>query len=93
MDVEKNINVLKAMELEVVSLLGHNFYMRYLDIPGFGNVTISTHEANDILQNNFGENYSIELEKIDERIFFFVSEEEFYLKEESVVKVIIENLC
>ena len=57
-------------------------------MPKIGNVFISTISLNNALMDEKSANTSNEAIKIDEEIYFFVEENEIYLKEEELINLL-----
>jgi hypothetical protein len=78
--------------MDNIKFQNQNFKLRELDLPEFGNVLISTFSLNDKLMNENGSYVSEEALNIDERIFYFVEENEISLPYLKLTKRIINQL-
>jgi hypothetical protein len=65
------------------------FKIREIDLPEFGNVSISTTSLNQLLLKEDGSYTSDEAIKIDEQIFYFVEENEIELPEEKLRNLLL----
>ncbi|MBL0288618.1 MAG: hypothetical protein IPQ19_14825 [Bacteroidetes bacterium] len=59
-----------------------------VDLPKIGHVFISPISLNNALMDEKSANTSNEAIKIDEEIYFFVEENEIYLKEEELINLL-----
>lgn len=65
------------------------FVIREIDLPEFGNVTISTTSLNQLLLKEDGSYASDEAIKVDEQIFYFVEKNEIELPEEELRNLLL----
>jgi hypothetical protein len=79
--------------LDIIEYRNEVFPSRSLYISGWGNVLISTHELQDQLLDESGENYKDSTAQlIDEKIFYFVKHKQIRMSEEALGKTIREEL-
>jgi hypothetical protein len=67
------------------------YLIREIELPEMGNVLISTVELNDFLMNNEGNYVSDEAISVDERIYYFVQENEIKLSDGDLIKLLKEQ--
>jgi hypothetical protein len=73
--------------MENIEFQNKIFKVREIELPEFGNVIISTNSLNEILLNS-GIYSSEEARSVDEKIFFFVEDNEIELTDEELIKVL-----
>ncbi len=76
----------------MITYQNRKFETRELDLHDWGLVTVSTTSLGDLLFNNETGYPSKEAEVIDETIFFFVAENEIYLSDKELAKVVLKSL-
>ncbi|OAQ39875.1 hypothetical protein A5893_09920 [Pedobacter psychrophilus] len=71
----------------------HNkeYLIREIELPKIGNVLISTVELNDLLMNDKGGYVSDEAISVDEKIYYFVQENEIKLSDDDLIKLLKEQ--
>lgn len=75
--------------MDSIEFQNQEFKVREIELPEFGNVLISTNSLNELLLNEDGCYTSDESEIVDEKIFYFVDDNEIELSEEELIKVVI----
>ena len=77
--------------MEKIQFQNQEFKVREIELPEFGNVLISTTSLNDLLlrEGKYTSNYAIE---IDERIFYFVDQNEIELGEANLINLVSSQL-
>lgn len=78
--------------MEVIKVQNREFKTRELDLPEFGNVLISTESLNKLLVDEKGNYFSDEMIHIDEKIFFFVDENEIDFEENELIEIILSSI-
>ena len=72
--------------------MNKEFKIREIQLPEFGNVLITTDSLNKLLLTEEGNYISSDAEAIDEKIFYFVEDNEIELGEKELIKVIDSQL-
>ena len=81
------------MNIESIKFQNKEFEVRELKLFEFGDVFISTISLNELLINESGNYTSEEAISIDEKIFYFVDENEIKLSNRKLKKIIYKNLA
>lgn len=81
-----------AFDFETISYLGNEYPGRYVYVPTFGNILISTSELNDALINSDGAYASEEASIVDQQICFFVDTNDLQLEENKLRQLLIYEL-
>ena len=74
--------------MDSIKFLNKEFKVREIKLPKIGYVFISTTNLSDALLNNGSEYVSKEAQNIDERLYFFVEENEIELDESDLINLI-----
>lgn len=77
--------------MEKVEFENKEYVVKEIKLPRIGNVYISTTSLNDALMYNGNDYVSVEAQKIDEMIYFFVEENEIEMNEEDLIKLVIRE--
>ena len=80
------------MNIESIKFQNKEFEVRELKLFEFGDVFISTISLNELLINESGNYTSEEAISIDEKIFYFVDENEIELSEGELIKSVTLEL-
>lgn len=78
--------------MERIKFHKKSFIGRELLLPEFGQVLISVHELNNLLVDENGSYESEEAIMIDEKIFYFVTEEEIKYSSDKLTKLILSEI-
>lgn len=74
-----------------IEFQNREYLLREVELPEIGNVLISTLELNDLLMNKNGGYVSDEAISVDERIYYFVEENEIKLSDDDLIKLLIQQ--
>lgn len=77
--------------MSTIDFNGEAYPIRDIQMP-FGLRTVAVSKLNDALVNAEGTYSTNDAIKVDEKIFFFLNEDEFNLSEMEIVKTILESL-
>lgn len=77
--------------MDKIEFLNKTYQVREIELPEIGNVLISTVELNSLLMNEDGGYVSEKAISIDERIYYFVEENEFKLSNDDLIKLLIQQ--
>jgi len=86
------VRTLKDYRCAKVLYQGTEYPIKQVTLPEFGNVRISTCSLNDKLLNKNKTYVSTEAQAIDEKIFFFVDEQNIYMPNADLRKLIIKEV-
>jgi hypothetical protein len=75
--------------MDKIEFQNKEYKVREIELPEFGNVLISTNSLNELLLNEDGSYTSEEAIAVDERIFYFVEENEIEFSDEKLKNLII----
>ena len=78
--------------MDTIEFQNREFKVREIELPEFGIVHISTNSLNDLLLNEDGSYTSNEAEEVDEKIFYFVEDNEIELSDEELIKVVTSEV-
>lgn len=78
--------------MDTIEFQNQEFKVREIGLPEFGNVLISTNSLNELLLDEDGGYTSNEAEIIDEKIFYFVENNEIELNEDELIKSVTLEL-
>ncbi|MFT4203471.1 MAG: hypothetical protein QM610_06105 [Chitinophagaceae bacterium] len=78
--------------MEEITFQEINYQIREIEIPEVGNVLISTTTLNDALITEDGGYVSIEASNVDEKIFFFVENNEITLSDSELSNLILKQI-
>lgn len=78
--------------MDKIEFQNKEYKVREIEIPEFGNVLISTNSLNELLLNESGSYISEEAIAVDERIFYFVEENEIEFSDEELINLIISEV-
>jgi hypothetical protein len=79
------------MITDKIEFQNREYLLREVELPEIGNVLISTVELNDLLMNKNGGYVSDEAISFDERIYYFVEENEIKLSDDDLIKLLIQQ--
>lgn len=79
------------MITDKIEFQNKEYLIREVELPEIGNVLISTVELSDLLINEKGGYVSNEAISVDERIYYFVEENEIKLSDDDLIKLLIEQ--
>jgi hypothetical protein len=79
------------MITDKIEFQNREYLLREVELPEIGNVLISTVELNDLLMNKNGGYVSDEAISVDERIYYFVEENEIKLSDDDLIKLLIQQ--
>lgn len=74
-----------------IGFQNREYLVREIELPEIGNVLISTIGLNDLLMNKNGSYVSEEAISVDERIYYFVEENEIKLSDDNLIKLLIQQ--
>lgn len=80
------------MEITMVQFRGHAYPTREVYLEGWGVCTVSVTELGFSLIGLDGCPYDAEAERVDNGIFYFVTDAEFALADNALAALILENL-
>lgn len=75
--------------MDTINFQNKEFKVREIELPDLGYVFISTTSLNEALMNKGNDYVSKEAQNIDEKIYFFVEENQIEFTEEDLVKLVI----
>ena len=78
--------------METITYAGNSYPARTLAIKGYGERTVSTTILQNALLGADGVPVSPEAERIDDEIFFFLTEEEMELPDGELERFILESI-
>lgn len=78
--------------MATIEFQNKEFKVREIELSEFGNVLISTNSLNQLLLNDYGGYISDEAKIVDEKIFYFVENNEIELNEEELIKSVTLEL-
>ena len=74
--------------MDVLKFQNIEYKIREIELPGLGNVLISTTSLNNALLNNGSYYISKEAQSLDEEIYFFVGDNEIELQDTELINLI-----
>jgi len=78
--------------MDIIIFQNKEFKVREVQFPEVGNTLISTISLNESLMNEHGGYVSDEAITVDEKIFYFVNDDEMNLSDEDLINLITEEL-
>lgn len=78
--------------MENVEFQNKTYKVREIKLPEFGIVKISTTNLDEVLMKKGSAYISKQAQNIDEKIFFFVGEDEIELDEKVLMKLILQSI-
>jgi len=78
------------MNTFIITFNGKEYPAREINLPKWGNVVIGTDSLQEELLNCIGELRDEEAERVDDGIFFYVSDEQ--IKDEHLADIVASNL-
>ncbi len=80
----------ESPDFDTVSYKGKEYVIRNIEIPGYGNQTLSVHSLNEIM--NDGEYPDDEAKQIDERIFFYIPDKMIKKRKDEIKEYLAKYL-
>ena len=78
--------------MNTIQFNNRDFRVKEIELPEFGNVLISTNTLNKLLLKEDGSYVSDEAEAVDEKIFYFVEDNEIELSQEEIILIVNSEL-
>ncbi len=78
--------------MDNIEFQNREFKVREIELPEFGIVRISITSLNELLLNKDGSYSSKEAEAVDEKIFYFVEDNEIEQSDEELIKVVLSEV-
>lgn len=80
------------MKMDIINFQNKHFLVREIELSEIGNVLISTNSLNKLLLNQYGSYISDEAISIDEKIFYFVDDNEIEFPDFKLINLIVKEL-
>lgn len=78
--------------MDTINFQNNEFKVREIELPKIGNVLISTNSLNESLLNEDGGYVSDEAIIVDEKIFYFVDDNEMELSNDEFINLITKEV-
>ena len=78
--------------MDTINFQNKEFKLRELELPEIGNVLIATNSLNESLLNEYGSYVCDEAIIVDEKIFYFVNDNEMRLSDKELMNLINEEI-
>ena len=78
--------------MDTINFQNKEFKLRELELPEIGNVLIATNSLNESLLNEYGSYVCDEAIIVDEKIFYFVNDNEIRLSDKELMNLINEEI-